>query len=136
MAVIAAEALSLAIGDGELSESFLMLKGVTLHRFEISQQAVVQPSIAADSWVNAVGATARKLTIDCTLVANPHAAIDRLRMLALSDGPGNFILQLNSGEIMSGAALVTDYRENGKTGEVKTVQCHLESTGTITHSTS
>ncbi|MES2983911.1 MAG: hypothetical protein V4735_01840 [Pseudomonadota bacterium] len=131
MAMIGADGLSLLVGDGLMSEGFATLKGAMVTRCEISQRNAVATAIAADAWQVSTGTTARHAVIECDGLATDDAAPLRLRSLMLSGASGNFKLEMNTAETLLFTAVVTLYRETMEAGNVKRLQCRLESTGAL-----
>ena len=126
--------LSLLVGDGAVSESFVAVSGAVVSRFELSQKLNVATAVAEDAWQNAVGTTARRAVIECEAMATGEAAAMRLRSLAVSGAVGNVQLELGSDTVLQCAVYVTDYREVIEAGKVKKLNCRLESSGVVTAS--
>ena len=129
MSVIGSDGLSLLVSDGATTETYNALKGCSVTRLTISQKAHVASPIAADAWQVQAGTSARKVLIDCEAYATDDVSALRLRTLAVNGTPGNIRLNLRAGETLQFSALVTQYRELTGAGEIKTLQCRLESSG-------
>lgn len=129
MSILSAENLSLLLGDGATSEIFNSLKAARLLRFELTQRNYPSSAIGADIWAVSVSVGNRRAVIDGEAMASDEAAAVRLRALAFSGAPGNFRLELSGTQIMSGSAVVTQYREAIAPGDIKQVQFRLETSG-------
>jgi hypothetical protein len=129
MSVIGSDGLSLLVGDGAGTETYNTLIGCSLTQLEISQKAHVTSPIAADAWQVQAGTSNRKVLIDCEAYATDDVSALRLRALAASGALGDFKLELRASESLQFSAYVTQYRETIGAGEIKKLQCRLESSG-------
>lgn len=129
MSVIGSDGLGLLIGDGATTETFTALKGGIISRFEINQRGHVANAVATDAWQVQAGTSARHVTLECEAYATDEASASRVRNLAMSGAQGNFKLQLRTAETLQFSAYVTQYREIIGAGEIKKLQCRLESSG-------
>ncbi len=132
MAIIGSDGLSLLVGDGGGPEVFTLLKGASVTKLDLTQQAHAATAIATDAWQVQAGASHRQVVVDCNGYASDDAQAIRVKSLAFSGLVGNFKLQLRSSETLVFSALVTQYRENFAPGEVKKMQFRLESSGAAT----
>lgn len=132
MSVISSDGLSLQVGDGGASEVFLPVKGVTLTRFELMQQAHHAHVIGMDAWVSRIGSSTREVQMDFDALATDDAATIRLRSLSLSGEAGNFRLKISPTETWNFTGFITLYRETIAAGDIKKLRCQLVSTGALT----
>ena len=131
MTMIGADGLSFWVGDGAGTETFQVLKGAIVTRFEISQRTSASTAVQSDAWQVSVNANTRRAIIECESLATDDAAPLRLRALMLNGASGNFRLKLNAGETLTFSASVALYREIIEAGTIKRLQCRLESTGPL-----
>lgn len=131
MAIQHSDGLSLLVGDGEVSEAFTALRGLTVSRLEVEQVLHMATAVAADAWQNGVGTSQRRVVIACEALANDEAAALRLRGLAIGGASGNIQLELAGSETLECAVYVTEYREVIQAGQVKRLVCRLESSGAV-----
>ena len=129
MSVIGSDGLSLLVGDGAGTESYNALVGCSVAKLAISQKAHVTSPIATDAWQLQAGTSDRKLLVDCEAYATDDVSALRVRSLAVTGIPGDFKLELRSGESLQFSAYVTSYNETITAGEIKKLQCRLESSG-------
>lgn len=129
MSIIAADGLSVLVGDGAASEAFNVLKGGRVVRFELTQRNNTSLAVASDAWGVTVGTSARRMLLDIEALATDEAAATRLRALAMSGASGNVRLELSGAETLNCAAVVTLYREVTAAGDIKQLQCRLEGSG-------
>jgi hypothetical protein len=132
MSIIGSDNLSLLMGDGAGPETFNALKGLRLARFELTQKNFGNPAISSDAWGLTTATADRRALIEGEALANDEAASLRLRSLAMNGTAGNVRLELSSTETISGAVVITSYRETIAAGDIKQVQFRLESTGALT----
>lgn len=132
MAVISADNLSLLVGDGGEPEVFSILKGASVSRFEVTQKSNVANAISTDGWLVEGGASGRRAIVECEAYATDDASAVRLRTLVLGGTLGNFKLEINPTQTLVFSAVVTNYQEQLGAGEIKRLQCRLESSGAVT----
>lgn len=131
MTMIASDTLSLLIGDGGGPEVFTALKGARVTRLDINQKSNVANAISTDGWLVEAGTSARRALIECEAFATDEAPALRLRTLALSGALGNFKLELSATQTLVFSGVVTNYREVIDAGEIKRLQCRLETSGAV-----
>ena len=129
MSVIGSDGLSLLVGDGASSETYHVLPGCSLTKLQISQKAHVTNPIATDAWQLQAGTSARKVLVECEAYATDDVSALQVRSLAVSGALGDFKLELRAGESLQFSAFVTQYTETTAAGEIKKLQCRLESSG-------
>jgi hypothetical protein len=129
MAVTGSDGLSLLVGDGATTEVYNPLKGCVVSRLDVNQRGHVTNAVASDAWQVQAGTSARHVVIECEAYATDEPSAVRLRSLALSGAPGNFKLQLRLAESLQLSAFIMQYREIIGAGEIKKIQCRLESSG-------
>lgn len=132
MAVIASDNLSLLVGDGGGPEVFSPLKGASVTRFEITQKSNVANAVSTDGWLVEGGASGRRALVECEAYATDDASSLRIRTLVLGSGTGNFKLEISPTQTLVFSAVVTSYREIIDAGDIKRIQCRLESSGAVT----
>lgn len=131
MTVIASDGLRLLIGDGALTEVFNPLKGAAVTRVDINQRSVAGNAIHADAWQMLVTGGERKVSLECEAYATNEAAAVRLRSLAMTGELGNIRLELEAGQTLTLTAQVSRYSETIEAGNIKRMQCRLESHGEV-----
>lgn len=129
MSVIGSDGLSLLVGDGASTETYNILLGCSLTKLEINQKAHVSSTVSADAWQVKVGTSNRNVVIECEAYATDDVSALRMRALAVNGAQGNFKLKLRVSESLQFSAFVTQYREIIGAGEIKKLQCRLESSG-------
>jgi hypothetical protein len=132
MGIIASDGLGLLVGDGMPTENFHRLKASLIHRFEINQRHTALTQVAAQAWQGMSEANQRRASIDFEALASDSTAALRLRTLALGGGVGNFRLQLSSAETLHFPAVMVIYREIIAPGDIKQIECRIESSGALT----
>ena len=129
MSVIGSDGLSLLVGDGASTETYAILKGCSLTKLQLSQKAHVTSPVSTNAWQIQAGTSNRKVILDCEAYATDDASALRVRALAISGAAGNFKLALRASESLQFSAYVTQYTETIAAGEIKKLQCRLESSG-------
>ena len=132
MSIIGSDELSLLVGDGGGPETFNVLRGAQITKFELSQKVVPNDAVARDAWRSTVTVSERTATVTCDGLMTDEAAPERLRSLAINGTAGNFKLGLSSTKTVTLSAFVTNYRETIQLGAVKHFTCDLQSSGAIT----
>lgn len=132
MSIIGSDNLSLLMGDGGGPETFTILKGLRLLRFELRQKNYENPAIASDAWSVSTATASRKAVLEGEALASDETAALRLRTLALNGTAGNIKLELTAAQTLSAAVVVTSYREVIAAGDIKQIQFRLETTGALT----
>ncbi len=129
MSVIGSDGLSLLVSDGATTETYNIVLGCSVTQFEISQKTHVTSPITSDAWQLQAGVSDRKILIECEAYATDDVSALRLRALAVNGMLGDFKLEVRASETLQFSAFVTQYREVISAGEIKKLQCRLESSG-------
>lgn len=131
MSVISSDGLSLSVGDGATTESFLTLPATSRIEIDLEQMAEPDTSIQTDIWQRHAMLRARVMRLMVEALASSDGAIMRIRTLALGGIIGNFHLRLSPGENFYFTASVSHYREQIRPGNIKALTFQLLSTGPI-----
>lgn len=132
MGIITAEGLQLEVGNGASPEVFSVLRGVTVSRLEIGQRLNDASAVNGNGWLSGVATGERRAVVECEALATDEDAAARLRSLAIGGMAGTVRLATKANEALVFSAFVTRYRETIAPGEVKRLQCRLESSGAVT----
>ena len=127
MGIIASDGLSLWVGDGMVSESFAVLRGAEIARFELTQTLVDSDAISTDGWSVGVATSGRRAVVECNALSTDEAQAARVRSLAMNGSAGNFKVNANAVDDFLLHAYVTSYREIIQGGILKRIQFRLES---------
>ena len=132
MAILTSDGLSLSVGDGAGTETFTMLRGVQITRFDLTQKLNDNDAVASDAWGVGAAVTNRRVILSCEGLMTDETALRRIRAVALGGLPANFKLALGAGETLGLSAYVTGYRETIQPGAVKKFSFEVESSGAVT----
>lgn len=132
MSIINSDGLSLWVGDGMVSESFTVLRGAEIARFELTQKITDSDAISADGWNVGVATSDRRAVVECNALSTDEAQATRVRSLAMSGSAGNFRLNANAADDFQLRAYITSYREIIQGGIIKRIQFRLESAEAVT----
>jgi len=86
-------------------------------------------AVASDAWQTQAGTSGRSVIVEAEAYATDDVAPLRLRELAFVGDKGRFKLQLRSSQALQVEGYIVQYREIIESGEIKKIECRLESTG-------
>jgi len=134
MTAIDAKLLTLAIGDGAVSESFTEIGGLRNYRIALrNRPANFHHLSLAHAWEEAMeGSGRQQITLSGEGIFTDTNSEETLREQAFANSAKNYHISLGNGDVLSGAFCVTQYDRSANMDGGIEYQLTLQSAGEVT----